>query len=60
VSLDVIAGEEVAFATAILCCGTREELEENPEPRLRLTVGLRKESGHWAIAHEHHSFPAES
>ena len=60
VSLDVTAGEEVAFATAILCCGTREELDENPEPRLRLTVGLRKESGHWAIAHEHHSFPAES
>lgn len=58
VSLDVTTGDEVAFATAILRCGTREEMNENPEPRLRLTVGLRKESGHWLIAHEHHSFPA--
>src|SRR5918996_4001368 len=29
VSLDVTAGEEVAFAHALLRCGTREELEAN-------------------------------
>jgi uncharacterized protein (TIGR02246 family) len=60
VSLDVTAGADVAFATAILRCGTSEELAENPEPRLRLTVGLRKAGDRWVIAHEHHSFPAES
>jgi uncharacterized protein (TIGR02246 family) len=60
VSLEVTAGEDVAFATALLRCGTAEELEKDPQPRLRLTVGLRKEDGHWTIAHEHHSFPAAS
>jgi ketosteroid isomerase-like protein len=33
------------------------ELAGNPENRLRLTVGLRKEDGRWLVAHEHHSFP---
>jgi uncharacterized protein (TIGR02246 family) len=55
--LDVTAGEGVAFATALLRCGTKEELRKDPETRLRLTVGLRKEHGHWLIAHEHHSYP---
>ncbi len=57
VSLDVTAGEEVAYAHALLRCGTPKELEENPENRLRLTVGLRRENGRWVVAHEHHSFP---
>lgn len=57
VSIDVTAGEDVAFATALLRCGTDEELSE-PDHRLRLTVGLRKESGSWLVSHEHHSFPA--
>jgi uncharacterized protein (TIGR02246 family) len=56
--LDVTTGDVVAFATALLRCGTRDELEKDPTIRLRLTVGLRKEQGHWLIAHEHHSFPA--
>jgi len=56
--LDVTAGDHVAFATALLRCGTREELEKDPTIRLRLTVGLRKEQDHWIIAHEHHSFPS--
>ena len=58
VSLDVTAGEEVAFATALLRCGTEEELRRAPDNRLRLTVGLRKEGGRWVVSHEHHSFPA--
>jgi uncharacterized protein (TIGR02246 family) len=58
VSLDVTAGEDVAFATALLRCGTEEELRADPENRLRLTVGLRKEDGRWVVSHEHHSFPA--
>jgi uncharacterized protein (TIGR02246 family) len=56
--LDVTTGDVVAFATALLRCGTRDELEKAPTIRLRLTVGLRKEQGYWVIAHEHHSFPA--
>jgi uncharacterized protein (TIGR02246 family) len=59
-SLDVTAGEDVAFATALLRCGTEEGLSEDPETRLRLTVGLRNESGRWVVAHEHHSFPART
>jgi uncharacterized protein (TIGR02246 family) len=57
VSLDVTAGHDVAFAHALLRCGTEQELKENPDTRLRLTIGLRKEGGRWTVAHEHHSFP---
>ena len=57
VELDVTAGEDVAYAFALLRCGTQQELAENPENRLRLTLGLRKEGGRWVVAHEHHSFP---
>ena len=57
VSLDVIAGRDVAFAHALLRCGTEEELKKDPDSRLRLTIGLRKLDGRWAVAHEHHSFP---
>jgi len=60
VSLDVTAGEDVAFAHALLRCGTPEELTAHPEVRLRLTVGLRKEQGRWTVSHEHHSFPDSS
>jgi uncharacterized protein (TIGR02246 family) len=55
-ALDVTAGDGVAFAWALLRCGTPEELERHPDRRLRLTLGLRKESGRWVVAHEHHSF----
>ena len=56
VSLDVTAGDDVAYAVALLRCGTAEQLAEQPASRLRLTVGLRKERGRWVVAHEHHSF----
>ena len=55
--LDVTAGEDVAFAWALLRCGTPEELERDPQNRLRLTIGLRKLHGRWIVVHEHHSFP---
>jgi ketosteroid isomerase-like protein len=58
VSIDVTAGADVAFATALLRCGTEEELRKDPHNRLRLTVGLRREDGRWVVSHEHHSFPA--
>ncbi|MER6529751.1 SgcJ/EcaC family oxidoreductase [Streptomyces sp. NPDC001508] len=56
-SLEVTAGTDVAFAHALLRCGTPAELAEHPTRRLRLTIGARKEDGRWLIAHEHHSFP---
>jgi uncharacterized protein (TIGR02246 family) len=59
-SLDVTAGDTVAYAYALLRCGTPDELTKNPALRLRLTLGLRREDGRWVIAHEHHSFPDES
>jgi uncharacterized protein (TIGR02246 family) len=57
VSLEVTAGDEVAWAHALLRCGMPQELADNPDNRLRLTLGLRKEHGRWVVAHEHHSFP---
>jgi uncharacterized protein (TIGR02246 family) len=57
VELDVTAGDDVAFAWALLRCGTPDELERDPELRLRLTIGIRKEAGRWTVTHEHHSFP---
>jgi ketosteroid isomerase-like protein len=60
VSLEVTAGTDVAFAHALLRCGTDEEFEQDPDNRLRLTIGLRKEGGRWVVSHEHHSFPDKS
>jgi uncharacterized protein (TIGR02246 family) len=60
VELDVTAGDDVAYAHALLRCGTAQELAEQPENRLRLTLGLRREEGRWVVAHEHHSFPDSS
>jgi uncharacterized protein (TIGR02246 family) len=56
VRLDVTAGADVAYAEALLRCGTPDELAASPAQRLRLTVGLRKRNGRWQVAHEHHSF----
>ncbi|MFD6161070.1 YybH family protein [Nocardia sp. NPDC060256] len=60
VSLDVTAGTDVAFAHALLLCGTAEDFAKDPGRRLRLTLGLRKENGRWIVSHEHHSFPDDS
>ena len=60
VELEVEAGENVAWARALLICGTDEDMKRIPEQRLRLTLGLRREDGHWIVAHEHHSFPDRS
>jgi uncharacterized protein (TIGR02246 family) len=58
VSLEVIAGDDVAFAYALLRCGIAEEHERDPDNRLRLSLGLRKENGRWLVSHEHNSFPS--
>ncbi|ANW66805.1 hypothetical protein MMUR_12700 [Mycolicibacterium murale] len=57
VDLDITAGDRVAYAHALLRCGTPVELTARPALRLRLTLGLRKHDGRWLVAHEHHSFP---
>jgi uncharacterized protein (TIGR02246 family) len=54
--LDVSAGEDVAFAWALLRCGTAEEFAHEPDRRLRLTIGLRRRDDGWIVTHEHHSF----
>ena len=58
--LTVTAGQDVAFAVAIMSCGP--DSSSNPADKdgflFRLTVGLRKVDGNWRIAHEHHSVPA--
>jgi uncharacterized protein (TIGR02246 family) len=55
--LDVTAGVDLAYAHALLRCSTDEEFAQNPDNRLRVTMGLRKDGNRWLIAHEHHSFP---
>jgi ketosteroid isomerase-like protein len=49
--LAITAGKDVAFAAAIMRCGSDGLL-------FRLTMGLRSIDGEWNIAHEHHSAPA--
>lgn len=53
--LQVTASDGVAFAIALLRCETGAAAQV--EPRLRLTVCLRKENGSWLVVHEHHSYP---
>jgi ketosteroid isomerase-like protein len=60
VSLTVTAGEEVAFAWALLRCGMPKDFEATPVNLLRLTIGLRKEASRWIVTHEHHSFSDRS
>jgi uncharacterized protein (TIGR02246 family) len=57
VDLDVVAGADVAFAYALLRCGTPADFDANPDNRLRVTIGLRKRDDRWVVTHEHHSFP---
>lgn len=57
VELQVTAGDDVAFAYALLRCGTAEDLRDDPDHRLRLTIGLQKVEQRWLVTHEHHSFP---
>ena len=57
VELAVTAAADVAWAHALLRCGTPEEFRADPGRRLRLTLGLRRDGDRWVVAHEHHSFP---
>ena len=59
-SLEVTTGADVAFAFALLRCGTTADFGRDPEYRLRLTIGLRKIDDRWTVMHEHHSFADKS
>jgi uncharacterized protein (TIGR02246 family) len=56
----VTAGQDVAFAVAIMRCGPNSS--SNPADKdgflFRLTIGLRKVDDEWRITHEHHSVPS--
>ena len=58
--LQICAGDTVAFAVAIMRCGSAT-VSGPPVPggfQFRLTIGLCKVDGAWRIQHEHHSVPA--
>jgi uncharacterized protein (TIGR02246 family) len=57
--IEITAGDDVAFATAIGNCVTTDSKGAREPLRFRLTMGLRKIDGRWRIMHEHHSLPAE-
>lgn len=56
--IEVTAGDDVSFATAVGTCGYIEH-GERTDLKFRLTMGLQKRDGRWLIVHEHHSIPAE-
>ena len=56
--MTITAGDNVAFATAIMHCAGAEENRDRIDLEFRLTVGLRKIGGQWIVMHEHHSIPA--
>ena len=55
--VEITAGKDVAFATAICRCADLSS-GEKVQLEFRLTMGLRKLNGRWRIMHEHHSIPA--
>jgi uncharacterized protein (TIGR02246 family) len=56
--VEVTAGHDVAFATAVGKCINVEPNGERTNLKFRLTMGFRKHEGRWRIVHEHHSLPA--
>ena len=55
--INITAGNEVAFVTALMQCAGKAPNESHLD--FRLTVGLLKIDHQWIITHEHHSIPAE-
>jgi ketosteroid isomerase-like protein len=49
-------GAVFAITELAVTAGTDDEFAQEPDRRLRLTIGLRKEAGRWIVTHEHHSF----
>jgi uncharacterized protein (TIGR02246 family) len=57
-SMDITAGDDVAFVAALMRCAGIEKSGEKIELEFRLTIGLRKIGEEWMVLHEHHSIPA--
>lgn len=57
--MNITAGEDVAFVTALMRCVVTEVNREGVDLEFRLTIGLRKIAGQWIVMHEHHSIPAD-
>jgi uncharacterized protein (TIGR02246 family) len=55
--LNVVAGDDVAFATALNRCGGIGENGEEKAGWMRMTAGYRKTDGRWMVVHEHFSAP---
>jgi ketosteroid isomerase-like protein len=60
--LAITAGEDVAFAIALMRCGPGASSDPADADGFlfRLTIGLRKIDGDWRVTHEHHSVPSGS
>jgi uncharacterized protein (TIGR02246 family) len=58
--IEIRAGNEVAFAVALMRCASKQPDGTDLDLDFRLTVGLSKLGGRWTVVHEHHSIPAES
>jgi len=56
--MNITAGNDVAFVTALMHCAGTEANGDKIELEFRLTIGLRKIDGQWIVMHEHHSIPA--
>jgi uncharacterized protein (TIGR02246 family) len=56
--MEVNAGHDVAFVTALMRCSVREKTAQYEPLDFRLTMGLRKIDNQWIVLHEHHSIPA--
>lgn len=56
--MEIVAGSDVAFATALMQCAELGARGERLKLDFRLTMSLRKVDGHWTVLHEHHSVPA--
>ena len=55
------AGAEVAFAHALLRCGTPEELDGQSRESAPARPSVYGETDErWVVTHEHHSFPDQS
>lgn len=59
VELDIVAGDEVAFARSL-----NRMTGPNPEGKveeswIRVTVGFQKRGGEWKVVHEHVSVPLD-
>jgi uncharacterized protein (TIGR02246 family) len=56
--MNITAGNDVAFVTALMRCAGTEANGDKIELTFRLTIGLGKIDGQWIVMHEHHSIPA--